>query len=174
MTGLLVHTPSEDEAAAVAALVNAHSIAGRGEPNITTETVCDWLGDPTIDLRVAESAGELACYGDMMIAPDGTRAHLDVREHPDYPGAAAALLDALEAAAAERGATVCRAYSDRAETSYVAQLEARGYRPIRCSFEMRITFDGAPARTDPHGPRDLLSRGGPGALDVRGQYERIR
>ena len=140
---LLVRKPSEGEAEAVAALVNAHSIAARGEPNITPETVVDWLADPAIDIRVADRGGELACYGDMMLAPDGTRAHLDIREHPDHPGAAEVLLNEFEVAAAERGATVCRAYSDRAETSYVEQLEARGYTPIRCSFEMLIALGGA-------------------------------
>ncbi len=143
MTDFLVRKPSEDEAAAVAVLVNAHSLAVRGEPNITAETVREWLVDPAIDIRVAEREERFACYGDMMVAPDGTRVHLDIREHPDHPGAAAVLLDEFETAAAERGATVCRAYSDRAETSYVEQLEARGYKPIRCSFEMLISLDDA-------------------------------
>jgi len=35
VTRLLIRTPSENEAAAVAELVNAHSLAVRGEPNIT-------------------------------------------------------------------------------------------------------------------------------------------
>jgi mycothiol synthase len=144
VTRLLVRKPGEDEAEAVAALVNAHSIAVRGEPDITAQTVREWLDDPAIDLRVAFAAEGPACYGDMMMAPDGTRGHLDVREHPDHPGSAGVLLDAFEGAAEERGATVCRAYSDRAETSYVGQLEARGYRTIRCSFEMLVALDGAP------------------------------
>jgi len=147
VTELRVRKPAADEANAVAALVNAHAIAVRGEPNITPETVREWLTDPAIDIRVAERSGELACYGDMMFAPDGLRAHLDLREHPDHEGSSAVLLDVLEAAAAERGATVCRAYSDRAETSYVGLLESRGYRAIRCSFEMLVALDHAPKRT---------------------------
>jgi ribosomal protein S18 acetylase RimI-like enzyme len=147
VTELRVRKPSADEADVVAALVNAHAIAVRGEPNITPETVREWLSDPAIDIRVAERAGELACYGDMMFAPDGARAHLDLREHPEHEGSAVVLLDAFEAAAAERGATICRAYSDRAETSYVDLLEARGYRTIRCSFEMLIALDHVPTRT---------------------------
>ncbi len=146
MTELRIREPSEDEAAAVAALVNAHSIAVRGEPNITSDTVRDWLVDPAIDIRVAEKAGELACYGDLTVAPDGLRVHLDVREHPDHPKSAAVLLDALEAMAVERGATTCRAYSDRAETSYVTELELRGYQAIRSSFEMLVMLDGGTAR----------------------------
>jgi len=160
VTDFLVRKPSEGEAAAVADLVNAHSLAVRGEPNITAETVREWLVDPAIDIRVAEWEGKLACYGDLMVAPDGKRIHLDVREHPDYPGAAAVLLDALEAAAAECGASVCRAYSDRAETSYVEQLEARGYAPIRCSFEMLIALAGA---------RDLAPV--PAGLEIRCREE---
>ena len=147
MTQLQIRKPSEDEAEAVAALVNAHSLAVRGEPNITAQTVREWLDDPAIDIRVAFDDEEPACYGDMMVAPDGTRVHLDVREHPDHQGSATVLLDTFEAAAAERGATVCRAYSDRAETAYVDQLESRGYRTIRCSFEMLIAPVGAPAPT---------------------------
>ena len=144
MTRLLVRTPSAAEAEAVAALVNAHSEALHGEPNISAQTVGDWLTDPTIDIRVAESAGALACYGDMMVAPKGQRVHLDIREHPDHPGSATLLLDAFEAAAVERGAKISRAYSDRAEDSYVGQLEARGYTPIRHSFEMLIMLEGTP------------------------------
>ncbi len=142
MARLVVRKPSESEAAAVADLVNAHSLAVHGEPNISAETVRDWLTDPAIDMRVAESDGELACYGDM-VAPGGTRVHMDVREHPAHPGSSAVLLDAFEAAAAGRGINVCRAYSDRAETSYVDQLEARGYRPIRSSFEMLVELAAA-------------------------------
>ena len=123
MTQLQIRKPAEGEAAAVAA---------RGEPNISAQTVREWLDDPAIDIRVAFDAEEPACYGDMMVAPDGTRVHLDLREHPDHQGSAAVLLDTLEAAAAERGATVCRAYGDRAETSYVVQRESRSIvRPRR-------------------------------------------
>jgi ribosomal protein S18 acetylase RimI-like enzyme len=149
VTGFRVRKPSADESDTVAALINAHSLAIRGEPDITPETVHEWLADPMIDIRVAERADELACYGDMMFAPDGTRAHLDLREHPDHHGSAAVLLDAFEAAAAERGATICRAYGDRAETSYVGLLEAREYQTIRCSFEMLVVLDDAPKRTPP-------------------------
>lgn len=144
MTDLLVVKPTEADAEAIAALVNAHSSAVHGEPSITPETVREWLGDPAIDIRVAYDAEAPACYGDMMLAPDGARAHLDIREHPDYKGSAAVVLDAFEAAAADRGASVVRAYSDRGETSYVDQLESRGYKPIRCFFEMMISLDSAP------------------------------
>lgn len=142
----------------MATLVNAHSVAVHGEPDITAETVHEWLIDPAVDLRVAEAGGDLACYGDMMLAPDGTRAHVDVREHPDHPGSASTLLATFEATAVDRGATMCRAYSDRAETSYVGQLEARGYRPIRSSFEMLIALDGAPAGTAASGGLEIRRR----------------
>lgn len=146
MTDFLVRKASAAEADAVAELINAHSIGVHGEPSITPETARDWLTDPAIDIRLAEHAGELACYGDMMVAPGSVRVHLDVREHPDHPDAAAALLDTFEAEAAARGVTTCRTYSDRVEASYVGQLEARGYRPIRSSFEMLIRLDGRPKR----------------------------
>jgi len=63
VTGLLVRRPSDGEADAVAALVNAHSIVVRGEPDITAETVREWLDDPVIDLRAAFDDEEPACYG---------------------------------------------------------------------------------------------------------------
>lgn len=129
---------------AVADLVNAHAQALHGEPNLTAQTVLEWLEDPAIDIRVVELDGSLACYGDMMVAPDGARAHLDIREHPRYAGSAAMLLDAFEAEASGRGVETCRAFADRAEWSYVSQLEARGYAPIRSSFEMLIRFGGRP------------------------------
>ena len=152
MTSLSIRVPTDDDADAIAALINAHAMAVRGEPNITGEVVREWLADPKVDLRVATSASELACYGDMIVAPSRTRAHLDVREHPDHPGSASALLDLFEAAAVGSGVTIGRAYSDPGETSYVAQLEARGYRPIRSSYEMLIELSGAlPAAPVPAG-----------------------
>ena len=141
MSGLVVRHPSAGEVSAVAELVNAHARTLYGESSVTAETVREWLDDPAIDMRVADRGGTLACYGDLMVAPEGARAHLDIREHPDHPGSATTLLDAFEAVAAARGVTVCRAYSDRAEASYVDQLEGRGYSPIRCSFEMLIRLD---------------------------------
>jgi ribosomal protein S18 acetylase RimI-like enzyme len=156
---LRVRTPTGKEADAVAALINAHAVAHHGEPDITASTVRDWLGDSTIEFRVAEIDGELACYGDIAVAPDGTRAHFDVREHPAHPGSSARLLDELETVAARRGVTSCRAYSDSAERVYAGELERRGYRRFRCSFEMLIvlTGDSEPAPVPPD--IDIRARG---------------
>ena len=145
MTSLAIRVPSIDDADEVAALINAHAIAVRGEPNLSAQTVREWLAEPSIDIRIVYDGDDPACYGDMMVAPSGTRAHLDIREHPSHPGAAHMLLDAFEAEAARRGATECRAYSDPAETAYVALLQARGYQAIRSSFEMLVRLPDPPA-----------------------------
>ena len=137
--------PTLDDADSVAALINAHAIAVRGEPNLTAQIVREWLADPSIDIRVVYDGDDPACYGDMVVAPSGSRARLDIREHPTHAGAAGVLLDAFETEAAQRGAMESRTYSDPAETGYVAQLEARGYVPIRSSFEMLVLLTGAPA-----------------------------
>ena len=145
MTSLAIRVPNFDDADEVAALINAHAIAVRSEPNLSAQTVREWLAEPSIDIRIVYDGDDPACYGDMMVAPSGTRAHLDIREHPSHPGAAHMLLDAFEAEAARRGATECRAYSDPAETAYVALLQARGYQAIRSSFEMLVRLADAPA-----------------------------
>ena len=144
MTGLSIRVPTDGDAAAIAALIKAHAMAVRGEPNITGQVVREWLAEASIDIRIVCDGDDPVCYGDMIVVPSGTRASLDIREHPAYPGVAHMLLNAFEADAVIRGATESRAYSDPAETAYVALLQARGYQAIRSSFEMLVWLADAP------------------------------
>ena len=144
MTSLAIRVPTADDADAIAARINAHAMAVRGEPNITGQVVREWLAEPSIDIRIVYDGDDPVCYGDMIVVPSGTRASLDIREHPAHPGATYMLLDAFEAAAVIRGATESRAYSDPAETAYVALLQARGYQAIRSSVEMLVRLADAP------------------------------
>jgi mycothiol synthase len=158
VAGYLIRTPSDDEAEAVAALVNAHALAAHGESTLTAQTVREWLEDPAVDMRIAVSEGELVCYGDLMLTPSGDRANLDIREHPSHQGSANGMLDAFEAAAAERGATAARAFAYTREVSYVEQLTARGYVPIRSSYEMLIRAEAAVAPVAPPAGLEIRPR----------------
>ena len=158
MTSLSIRVPTDGDADAIAALINAHAMAVRGEPNITGQIVREWLAEPSIDVRIVYDGDDPVCYGDMIVVPSGTRASLDIREHPAHPGVAYMLLDAFEADAVIRGATESRAYSDPAETAYVALLQARGYQAIRSSFEMLVRLADAPGATPAPGGLEIRTR----------------
>ena len=166
--------PTVDDAAAIPALINAHAMAIRGEPNLSVQTVREWLAEPSIDIRVVYDGDDPVCYGDMIVVPSGTRASLDIREHPAHQGVAHMLLDAFEADAVIRGATESRAYSDPAETTYVALLQARGYQAIRSSFEVARSAGGRPRRSARAGRvGDSHARDRPGAPDVRHEHRLV-
>lgn len=152
----VVRAPAWEEAEAIAALLNAHAAALHGEADVTAGFVAEWLEDPDLAMRLAVTEGEHACYGDLMVSPDGTRADLDVREHPSHPGVANAMLDELERVARERGAVSVRAYAAVGEVSMLAVLADRGYRAVRHSFRMQIALDAEIA--EPKWPEGVVVR----------------
>ena len=167
----VVRAATTVEAGAVASLLNAHSTALHGEADVTESIVFEWFENPDLQIRVAEVDGGLACYGDLMLSVDGTRADLDIREHPTHPGSAQLVLEALERVAGERGARCVRAYVDTGERSTLAALAARGYRPIRHSFRMGVSL--ADDTAEPRWPEGFAVRAmAPGAeRDVHAAHQ---
>ena len=129
---------------AITQLMNAHGTAVHGESEAAPTAVLEWLEDPELVIRLGERDGKLACYGDIMFSADGTRANLDIREHPDAPASAGPMLEELEAIANERGATKAWAFHASEERELAALVRARGYTPIRHSFRMLVRLDAAP------------------------------
>lgn len=129
------------EAEAVAALINAHSLALHGVPDLSAGAIREWLANDAAEARVAETDGELVCYGDILLSVTGERADLDVREHPEHRGVSRMMLDELEAIAADCGATTVRAYAVGEDLSLATVLAERGYRTIRHSYQMLVSLD---------------------------------
>ena len=136
----MVRRPHPSEATAIAGLLNAEARARYGESELTPTTIEEWFGYDDIEILVVDEDGELRAYGDLGRDEAGTRAWLDVREHPEHPGAAAPLWDELEAIA---GTDVSvRAVIGSGDDSLRGQLEDRGYRLHRSSYRMLIDLDG--------------------------------
>ena len=117
----------------------------------------NWLTNPSGEIEfglLEDDAGTAIGYVDVYgaeSAPD--RAWLDARVPPRAATdeTIAALVDWGEANALGRGRTLFRAGVTAGEP-LEAELQARGYRPIRHSFRMRIDLDSPPpASTWPEG-----------------------
>lgn len=145
----MVREPHPSEARAIATLLNAESLARSGEADLTATTVEEWFGYDDVEIRVVEDDGRLVAYGDVGLSPDGTKAWLDVREHPARPGAAAPLWPELEQLAGE--GTVVRAIVGDGDDSLRRQVEARGYGVVRSSYRMLRELDGDAAPAFPDG-----------------------
>jgi mycothiol synthase len=156
MSDLVVRVATQDDAEAITRLINAHATAMHGEPDATPAIVGEWLENPDLEVRLVESGARLACYGDVMLSVDGTRANLDVREHPACPGSAGPMFDVLEGIAVERAATRAWAYHSSEEHALSALLRARGYVSIRHSFRMLVTLDRIPE--SPRWPEGIVVR----------------
>ena len=137
-----IRVPDRSEAPQIAALLNANAVALHGEADISAAVVREWFDNPDVTIRLVERDGRSACYGDLALSVDATRADLDIREHPDYPGASEAMLEEFERLASERGAAAVRAFPANEEAVFATVLQRRGYRPIRHSFRMLIRFSG--------------------------------
>ncbi len=136
----MVREPHPSEAAPIAALLNAEAEARHGEREVTAATIEEWFGYDDVDLRVVEESGTLVAYGDIGRSADGMKAWFDVREHPEYPGAAEPLWPVLESLAGE--GVIRRAIVGAGDESLRGQLAGRGYRLIRSSYRMLIELDG--------------------------------
>ncbi len=144
------------DAEAITRLLNAHSTALHGEADITSAQILQWLGDPELAIRVAETGGALTCYGDVMVTPGGERANLDVRGHPAEAASVGPMLDELEAIARARGATRVWAFHASEEHVYAALVRARGYAVIRHGFRMLANLDEPPEQ--PRWPEGIVVR----------------
>lgn len=142
--------PRLEEAAEIAALLNAHSQALWGVDAMSAADVEHWFTIPTIepehDMRVAVGAGgELVGYADVNDGgPEHTRFWIDMRLRPGTEDAVGdALVAVLEARARERAAPGALARGIFAEHDEAAKrvFEARGYELIRHSLRMERPLD---------------------------------
>ncbi len=138
---------TEKDVPALAAFMQA-SAAEDGIGGATEDEVRRWFTlpgfDPEHDARLALSDGRIAAYADLT-AEEGERGLVML----DARGDAAVLIEWAEDRARELvpspkvWAQVWSENGSRAEL-----LEARGYEPIRHSFEMQVDFETAPERPD--------------------------
>jgi mycothiol synthase len=125
-----------DDAPAMTALLEQHSLATVGETGVGESEVRYWLTIPTISFQLAERGGRLVGYLDLF-TEDDEHFVADVRTLEREP--ADALLGAAEArAAGGRVHGVVHGDDDLMRTVY----EDAGYTLVRHSFQMRIEFDG--------------------------------
>jgi mycothiol synthase len=164
---VVVREPTADDAEAIAEACNELSTQLYGVADLSAEEIRHWLSLPDLGTAVAESGGEIWGYADFHRRGDGPL-DVDVRVRPSAwgRGAAAALLDAAEAAAP--GATVhCFVAELDGETRGV--LQERGYRLIRHSLEMQIDFAEPPV--PPEWPPGVAVRRYAGEDDLQAVYE---
>jgi hypothetical protein len=117
-----------EDAEAVAALIRAADPT-RG---IDAEEVRSWLSHAALDpdeVRVLEVDGEVVGYVDLLRSEE--LAHVD----PSGPGHEDALLEWAEARARKGGADTTRVPVSEHNSTLAAALRARGYDPVRSSFE---------------------------------------
>jgi ribosomal protein S18 acetylase RimI-like enzyme len=130
-----VRAPREDEAEAVAELINAYERELHGLPAVDADEVRRWWAvdvDRKTRVRIVPGGG----YADL--SKRGRAWNLDVRALD--PRAHAALFDWGEA----EGGRPLRTWSPAADEKAGARLADRGYRVIRSSFQMAIELDDDP------------------------------
>lgn len=158
MKELELRPPREDEAAAIADLFDAVTLAGYGTPDASEDEIRLWFTAPEVDterdIRVAVARdGQLLGYGDVS---DESRLHtriwFDVRVRPGAgPAVAEQLLDALEPRALEFAAeagsgeqVVLRGFAWDTEREVNGVYLGRGFEVVRHSFRMQIELDEEP------------------------------
>jgi mycothiol synthase len=146
-----------EEAAAVAALLNAHSRLLFGTDAITAAEIEHWFGIPTLDpeqdLRVAVAPdGRLLAYGDVSHGGrERLRYWIDLRLAPGTdPAVGDVLVAALERRAAETSVpgAVVRGFTAGVDETSRAVFEGRGYRLVRHSLRMEISLADEPPPPD--------------------------
>ena len=166
MGELAIRAPVVADAPRLAALLNAHAVAVEGEESTTEDEVRSWFSLPGLqpehDMRVAVAPdGDLVGYADIAGQETGPL-HVDLRVPPDDAWATPALLDAMEARAAERGSPprALRVHGSSSDDAVVALLRARGYAVVRSSFRMETSVGAEPAAPAwPSGIKVRASRG---------------
>jgi mycothiol synthase len=154
--GVVFRSPRMDEAEAVAAVLNAHSLADIGAEDTLPEVVrANWERpgtDRDRDLIVAVDAGEIVGYLEVDAAPPWTTIRMDGYVRPDRwgRGVGSALL--------RRGEHRARTLAERAEanesvslfhgawhaTPAAQLLERHGFELARVFLRMRIDMDEPP------------------------------
>jgi mycothiol synthase len=141
-----LRAPTADDAAPIADFLNEHALAVHGESDIDVDEVRHWFMFDNLWLRVAERAGRIVGYVDAA-ADGGEPARWDIDARALEADVATGLVAAAEehalASAAERPLKL-RGFVAASHDVDCAAFAARGFAPIRSSFQMRIDLDGAP------------------------------
>ena len=135
---MTLREPVPADAEALAALLNAQSLALHGTADLSPDSMRSWFGLPNLELRVIEGDRGLEAYADFLPTEDTDWAWIDLRQHPDHPDSGAALLDHFEARARELGRTAVRVIVAERDAATRELAESRGYAPIRYAFRMII------------------------------------
>jgi mycothiol synthase len=148
-----LRAPRKDEAAEIAALLNAHSRAVHGTDAVTEIEIERWFGNPTLDperdLCVAVAPhGALLAYADVSDGgPEKRRYWIDLRLAPGAdPAVGDLVVAALERRAAATAApdALVRGFVAGGDGTSRAVFERRGYRLVRHSLRMEISLAGEP------------------------------
>jgi mycothiol synthase len=141
-----IREPREDEAPAIAGLLNEHAQSLFGEIEIAEAEVRHWFAMPEIWIRVAEQDGRLVGYADA-VKRGGGATELDVRTTDS--DVAKTLLAAGGAHASTGPLRVVVQGDDEILREAVG---ADGWKPVRHSYQMRIELSGElPEPTWPEG-----------------------
>jgi mycothiol synthase len=150
--GLELRTPRRDEAAAIAELLNAHSLALTGRPGVTADEVAYWFDEPGLqserDMCIVVTAdGELAAYADLGGGGERDSAvWIDLRVRPGREAVVTPLLARMERNAVARGAPPrpLRAPVLVDDVTVGEMLGASGYGIARSGYRMELDLDVPP------------------------------
>ena len=148
---LTLRAPTLDDVSAVTALLNRTAQADAAGW-VNEEAIRNWFTNPSLpiaeDAIVAERDGELVAYGDVYRGGDAKeKVWGDLRVPPEERSSEtiARLVDWMEGRAA--GARF-RLYVQERVAEVREELERRGYKPVRYSFEMEIDLGQEPPAPD--------------------------
>ena len=137
---LRLRDASEEDAAAIRALLAEHALASFGEIELSEEEIRSWFSTPRLWIQLAERDGEPVGYLDVR-TEDGGRYDVDARTLDSE--VAAVLVEAAEGHARAKGEQgLLRGYVQGDEPVLRRAYDVAGWRPIRYSFQMRIELDG--------------------------------
>lgn len=167
--GARLVVPTAADAALIASVINARSLALAGETEETTARVESWFSlphvDPDADMRLAVSgSGETEGYADVAGPEDGTpQAWVDLRCLPGCAEARRLLFEWAQARGAERVGPegVIRFPVDAEDEALRELLADAGYAVVRSSYTMERSLDGTSER--PTWPTGIETR----PFDVR-------
>ena len=153
-----IRTPREDEAAAVARLLNEVSQGEFGVDDVSADEIERWFTQPDLDVAadvfLAEEAGRPAAYANVSNVGKAFEQYwIDVRLPPaGSTTAGEAVLAAAERRAREMAAAAPSGQSGRlvagawsANERLGGIIERAGFRSYRHSFRMEIDLDAEPA-----------------------------
>jgi mycothiol synthase len=148
-----------EDVPAIRVLLEEHALASFGEPELSEEEVRSWFSLPKLWIEVAERDGRLVGYLDVR-SEEGGRFEVDARTLE--PEVAPLLVAAAEEHARGKAESpTLRGYVQGDEPVLREVFEARGWRPIRHSFQMRIELgDDLPEPEWPDGLRPRNFRPG--------------